>query len=117
MKKIGILLTLMLGCVVAALIVGCETESTPAAADVEVSPSSTSITVGGATNATVTNAAVLFTASGGDGIYIWSLSNPGIGTLVPSGATAWYTAEMIVGNNTIVVTSAGQTGTASISQN
>ena len=119
MKTIGILSTFVLGCVVAVLIIGCETQSTPAAADVEVSPSSKSITIGGATNTAggATNAAVVFTASGGDGVYTWSLSSPGLGTLVPNGATASYTAEMIIGNNTIVVSSGGQVGTASISQN
>jgi len=64
---------------------------------------------------TVNNETVTFTASGGGGPYSWAVGSTSLGTVAGSGSTVIYTRRA-TGNNTIRVTSAGETVTATINQ-
>jgi hypothetical protein len=82
-------------------------------ANLEISPSSAEVTSGGATS---------FTATGGNGIYAWTLATgtTDSGTIASSGSTATYTANAYTtasNNATISVSSDGQSVSATIVHN
>ena len=95
------------------LIVGCEKASPPATTPpVTISPSSVSLTAS-------TPSATLFDATGGDGIYTWTLSNNGLGSVVNQNdnTEATYQSHAVVGTNTLTVTdSTGLSAAATITQ-
>jgi len=106
--------------VLIALIAGCETNSDVQSSDT-TSPSG--VLAISPTAATVTNN-VTFTASGGTGVYIWSLVETNLGTLSASGPWAIYTA-MVNTNDTnflsqnivIVMDDKGDSASATVTQN
>jgi len=83
-------------------------------ADVQDTGTALRITPSSAT-LTTNNETVTFTASGGAGSYSWAVGNTSLGVVAGSGPTVIYTRRA-AGNNTVRVTSAGQTVTANINQ-
>jgi len=94
------------GCLAAVLFLGCELShhhssdtSTPSV--VTLSPLSVTL------SATEVNS-VQFTASGGDSNYVWSLSDPSLGTLLTnSPSTAVYQNWLLAGTNTLTLADSG----------
>ena len=100
--------------VVAIVVAGCETNSDVAEGVLTINPPSAQVT----TN----TPSVSFTASGGSGVYAWSVADPGSGTVLGSGNAAVYNARrltnnvLVLGANLVVVTDDdGNTASASIS--
>lgn len=98
------------------LLAGCESnsdvaeDSGGASAVLAVNPDYVSIP------AVVTN--VVLSASGGSGIYTWSVSDPDMGTITANGDWAVYTSAGSVGANTVTVSDdRGNSATAGILQN
>jgi len=61
---------------------------------------------------------VVFTASGGSGIYTWTLSNTSLGFLTINNAIATYQNAAVAGINILTVAdSSNNTATATITQN
>lgn len=97
------------GLLACSLMTGCEAESADQffMGDVTIRPASISI---GASQTTS------FTAYGGDGTYTWSVSAPGLGSVVGSGISAIYSSAGTGTNYLQVTDSTGDSAAATIVQ-
>ena len=117
MKRKGLIGMFLAGLLaaVAFVVAGCEESSDVPDGVLTIAPKNGVVTTNSPSAA--------FTASGGTGIYTWSVVDPGIGTVQSSGNSAVYSARrltnnvLVLGPNFVVVTDDdGNTASASISQ-
>ena len=115
MKMRGMIVLLVSAWALGSLIMGCDTRNST----VSISPSSVLLSAS-------TSASTAFTASGGDGLYTWTLSNNSLGVILTNNlpgpyatndATAVYQNGVVAGVNILTVSDAGgDSASATITQ-
>ena len=93
-------------CFIALFFVGCEAPSST----VTITPESVFLSTGKVTT-------VSFTVSGGNGNYVWTMSNGSLGVLSTANGAAMYQNNSLQGTNVITVSdTASNSATATITQ-
>lgn len=93
-------------CILAVLLAGCEAPSST----ITIAPASIFLSTGKVTT-------VSFTVSGGNGNYVWAMSNASMGTLSTANGSAMYQNNSSQGTNVITVSdTASNSASAVITQ-